>query len=199
MATQITDEQNAAVALDEAFALCPPLPLASARLVNDSKLMSRTNPWDPATVRWVSDYLNTNDLAIERAARAVSLPQCRYPIDFEFGPDTRSPQLAKLKDLARAAGLRAALQSSNRWPEDVLLQLKLGCTLDSEPVLISHLVRNTILRMAVQVTERDLNCGTVPERSVPEASGGHSRRRLGRICCRLPLLVNARWLFQSSG
>jgi len=88
-------------------------------------------------------------------------------VDFSFGPETQLNHLTGLKDMALIAALQSVLDAeesrADEWTEGVGLQLKLAGTLDDEPTVISHLVRGSIIRMAVKSAERNVNRATPGE------------------------------------
>jgi len=156
----VPDAENGALVLTQAFALAQ---ASTGRFkgMDDPDLLNRTNTWPAVTRALVEDYVQTNAPALAKAREALMLPKFRYSVDFAYGPDAQMPHLSHLKEIARIAALKAALDAENglsdRWPEEVDLQLRLATTLDDEPTLISHLVRLAMIRLAVRTTERSLN------------------------------------------
>jgi hypothetical protein len=157
----VPDTENGALMMDQAFSLMRTFSDKRSNQVVEPLILSRTNQWSGATLELVEAYVQTNLLALAESRKAVRSSQYLYPLDFSYGPGTELPHLRKLKELARVAALQAALQAeqgqSNSWPENVTLQLKLAATLEAEPIVISFLLRNAIIRMAVTTTERSLN------------------------------------------
>jgi hypothetical protein len=121
------------------------------------ELLERTNRWSPETREVIAEYVETNAPALAEAEVATQFYRFRFPADFSYGPDTQLPHLGQIRTLAHAIALKAALSIENNqasdWPEQVLLLLKLSSTLDDEPDLQSHLLRNSVIRTAVAVTE----------------------------------------------
>lgn len=157
----VPDQENGALILTQAFALHRTFPDSRSNEVMEPKLLNRTNDWSPSTIGLIQAYVQTNSTALAKLQDAFRLSRFRYPIDFSYGPEILLPHLGGLKEMARIAALQGALHAEERrsdeWPEDVRLGLKLARTLDDEPLAISYLVRNSIIRMAVQATERCLN------------------------------------------
>jgi hypothetical protein len=157
----VPDPENGALVLTQAFALVRNFPDARSNEVAKLKNPARTNVWTPTTHELVAAYVQTNAPALARVREALLLSRFRYPVDFSYGPETPLPHLTKLREMAGIAALAAALDAeegrADQWPDQVELQLKLAGTLDGEPCLISHLVRNRIIGMAVRATERSLN------------------------------------------
>ena len=181
------DAENGSLVVTQAFALVRTFPDARSNEVAKLQTLTRTNEWSAATLELAAAYLQTNAPALARVREAFRLSRFRYPVDFRNGPDTLLPHLSKLKEMARLAGLAVALDAeagrADQWPEDVDLQLKLAGTLDGEPNLISYLVRNAIIRMAVQAAERSLNRATQatnPARNFRRHSPAPARQ----TCCR---------------
>lgn len=160
----VPDVDNGALVLTQAFALIRTFSDSRSNQVVEPTLLRRTNEWHPATKVLVREYTAMNSSALDRVRTAFRFSRFRYPVDFAFGPETPLPHLGSLKELARIAALKGALEAEEgrleQWPEDVLLQLKLAQGLDDEPVIISHLVRSSIVRQAVRDTERCLKFGS---------------------------------------
>jgi hypothetical protein len=157
----LPDADNGALVLTQAFALVRTFSDSRSNEVVEPKILARTNVWASATRALVEAYVQTNQPALAKVHEGLLLPGFRYPVDFSYGPETELPHLGGLKVMARIAALQTALEAEggheDEWPEHVALQLTLARTLDDEPTVISHLVRNAILRMAVKATERSLN------------------------------------------
>jgi hypothetical protein len=157
----LPDAENGALVLTQAFALVRTFSDSRSNEVVEPKILARTNVWASATRALVEAYVQTNQPALAKVHEGLLLPGFRYPVDFSYGPETELPHLGGLKVMARIAALQTALEAEggheDEWPEHVVLQLTLARTLDDEPTVISHLVRNAILRMAVKATERSLN------------------------------------------
>ena len=151
---------NGALVLTQAFALLREPP----RGFNEStqtKLLSRTSQWSASDRDLIADYVRTNAPALRKATEARHFNQFQFPVDYSYGPATDQPQLRDLRKLVRILSLATALQieegRTNEWPENIALQLQLAATLDGEPTVMSHLVRNSLVRMAATATERSLN------------------------------------------
>jgi len=146
----VPDSENGALVLTQAFALTRTFRDKRSNEVAEPKLIDRTSPWSAENRALVAEYVQMNAEALVKVAEAFRLPQFRYPADFSFGPETELPHLRKLKDLARITSLKTALASesgrSDEWPEHVIFMVSLATTLDDEPALISHLVRNAIIK-----------------------------------------------------
>ncbi|HLH56996.1 MAG TPA: hypothetical protein VKY92_25675 [Verrucomicrobiae bacterium] len=157
----VPEADNGALVLTQAFALRWTFHDGRSNEVMRIKVLGRTNDWSPAMWELVEAYVQSNSLAVAKVQEALQLSQFRFPVDFSYGPDIELPHLGNLKELARMAAFQTALDvhggSREEWPKHVEVQLELAGTLDDEPILISHLVRNAIVRMAVQATERSLN------------------------------------------
>jgi hypothetical protein len=157
----VADADNGALVLAQAFALMRTFQDSRSNEVAQSKLILRTNGWSSETHSLVTAYVQTNAQALAKAREAVRFSLFRYPVDYSYWPDTEMPHLGHLKTLSQIVALQAVLDAedgrSNEWPAQVEIQLQLAATLDGEPALISHLVRNAMIRRAVQATERSLN------------------------------------------
>jgi hypothetical protein len=157
----VPDSENGALILTQAFALARTFPDSRSNLVVASELLKRTNQWSAEIHEIVSEYALTNAAAIAKVREAARFQQFRFSADFSYALETELPHLGHLKNLARIVALQSALAAeaghADEWPDQAVLLLNLASTIDEEPTIISHLVRNAIVRMAVTVTERGIN------------------------------------------
>ena len=160
---RIPDSSNAAPLLSEAFALFKNLPGASSNMVREPKLIDRREHWSEHTRKLIEHYVATNSRSLAKAQEAVQRPACRYPVDFSYGLETKLPHLENLKNLAHLSALRALLAAENgqvsNSKRDVILILQLAKTLEQEPILISQLVRLSLITIAVRTVERSFDLG----------------------------------------
>ncbi len=157
----VPEAENGALVLTQAFSLARTFADPRSKEVLKPELLHRTNEWSAETRALVAEYVQTNSASIAKALEAFRLSRFRYPADFSYGPDTELPHLGHLMELSCIVALQSALAvaegGADEWAEPTELLLKLATTLDDEPTLISHLTRNTIIRMAVRTTERSLS------------------------------------------
>ena len=111
---------------------------------------------------WQKCFSNDNLLAalsqydpiLNEITEATHRPKCRFPINYEDNFNARLPHLAYQRSLARAYRLRAQVELANGQSDaalaDIQTCLRLADTLESEPVIISFLVRNAVLDIAIQ-------------------------------------------------
>jgi hypothetical protein len=160
----LADAENGALILTQAFALVRTFPDSRSNEVAEPKILIRTNVWTSDIRAQVEEYVHMNEPALAQIQEGLLRSRFHYPIDFSYGPETELPHLASLKTVAHLAALRTALAAetgqADAWPENLEVQLKLARTLDEEPTVISFLVRSAMIRTAVRVTERSLNCAT---------------------------------------
>lgn len=100
--------------------------------------------------------LGRYDAAIEELRLAARRPLSRFPIEYD-AEDTATillPHLAALKGCVQTLQLRAsselAMGRADKALDDIRLMLRLADSVKTEPVLISHLVRLTIVHLAIQ-------------------------------------------------
>ena len=155
------DAENGALIVTQAFALLRTFPDNRSNEIVRLQNLNRTNEWGAGTRELAETYVQTNAPALARVREALQLSRFRYPVDFSYGLETDFRHLAKLREMGRISAMAAALDAeagrAGQWPEEVELQLKLAGTLDDEPALMAHLVRNAIIVTAVRATERSLN------------------------------------------
>jgi hypothetical protein len=159
----VPDRENAALVLTQAFALRRAYPDSRSNLVFNFKVPSRAEPLSAAQAELLGGYAELNEAALRKTDEALRRPASRYPIDCRRLMNTPLPHLGELKQIgeleqyeafvAIAAGRRAAAVSN------LLNLLALARTLDSEPSLISQLVRLRLIRMAFVTLERRAGAG----------------------------------------
>ncbi len=163
----VPDAENAALVMTQAFALMRTFPDQRSNEVSRFKPPPRGQPLTLDQIQLLSNYVNLNAAALERAAEAVTLPRSRFPTDLSPGLDALLPHLSKIKTLAQTVSHQARLAiDAQRAPDATrCLQTLLGLahTLDSEPLLISQLVRIAILRIARDTLQLRFNAGNTSE------------------------------------
>jgi hypothetical protein len=159
----VPESENAALVLTKAFELRRNYPDNRSNLVWNFKLPARGQTLTSNETELLTDYVEMNAPALAEADEALKLPRSRYPIDCSFCGQTPLPHLAWLKNLAEInqykAELALAKGDSNGAARAIASILGLARTLESEPILISELVRLRILSIGVTTLERSLNHG----------------------------------------
>ena len=155
--------ENAAMALAPAFAALRNDPDAHSNEFIELIRSSRYSSLAPEKKQLVDRCLEINSHTLAVMAKAIRLPHARYPVDFSLGPETLLPHLDSLRDLAAICRARAeqAIASgrpaeADEWTIDIF---GLARTLEAEPILISYLVRDGIIRTGVRTLETRLNAG----------------------------------------
>jgi len=90
-------------------------------------------------------FLAKNQKALTLLHKAAAKSQCCYPMDLTEGYNLKLPHLAKIKSCAQLLG-KEAVSNAGKGRMDLAAQsvidgLRLGRTLEQEPLLISQLVR----------------------------------------------------------
>lgn len=132
-----------------------------SNLVSAFTDIDRKNQWLTTNSAIIRDYIGLNQTLLDQATAALQLRRFRFPADYSYGPDTPLPHLAAVKGMAQLFALRSALLAQENqngdWTDDVESILKLAGTLDDEPVVISFLVRASIINIATKATERSIS------------------------------------------
>ena len=155
--------ENAAVALAPAFAAMRNYPDARSNEVIELIRSSRYSSLTPEKKQLVDGYLDKNSNTLTIIAKAIQLPRARYPVDFSPGPETLLPHLGSVKNLANLCRARAEQDIASGHPAEadewITNIFGLARTLEAEPILISYLVREGILRSGIKTLEIRLNAG----------------------------------------
>jgi hypothetical protein len=100
--------------------------------------------------------LSKYDSDIEKIRKASALPYSRFPLNYNTDDpfEILLPHLAALKGCCQVLQLRACAELENNQSDkalnDVKLMLRLADSIQSEPLLISHLVRIALTSVALQ-------------------------------------------------
>ncbi len=88
--------------------------------------------------------LSRHDERLAQLRSAAERPDARFGINYEDGFGALLPHLTKLKRIMQFLQLRATAElaagASNAALEDILLGLRINRAIESEPILVSHLV-----------------------------------------------------------
>lgn len=157
----VPDDQNAAIVMQQAFDRLQNYPDARSNEVDHIRSLSWRQSLIPEQRELLAGYVELNLNAMAKAEEGIKLPQCRYPIDFSWGADTKLPHLVELRKLALLEQFRAFNASDSNQPAiasaAVISILGMASTLDQEPSLISKLVRLAMLNIAIATLERGMN------------------------------------------
>ena len=160
---EVPDQENAAIRLEDAFALLKDLPDSRSNEVRRLKIPGRGSSMDAEQKRMLIDYVALNLDAVSKAEDGSKLSQCRYFIDYRLGINTPLPHLSKLKQLAQLLQYQTYVSAESGDLETasraVVTTLALAGTLDSEPIMISQLTRCSMIRLAVSGFEARANFG----------------------------------------
>jgi hypothetical protein len=156
--TAVPDDENAALKMADAFALMTNYNDRRSNEVFSIKLPWRKDNLTPEQLELVAGYCAMNSNAIAQAMEAIKSPRCRYPMDLSWGAATLLPHLAKLKQLSLLSAYQALLVT-NDSAAAISVNIGMARTLDTEPVIISKLVRIAMLNIAVVALEHRLNAG----------------------------------------
>jgi len=155
--------QNAALVLTQAISGCDLK--SGGKTIWDFKLPARGKKLSSAQADLLRRQIELDTTALAKADEAIRLSASRYPIDFSMGFNTALPHLAYLKRFAVLHQVKAALDIEAgefaNASTNIDSMLGLARTLDSEPCLISQLVRLMIIRIAVTTLERRIGSGPI--------------------------------------
>jgi hypothetical protein len=191
--SSVPENENAALVLTKAFELRRNYPDHRSNLVWNFKLPPRGQTLTGEQAELLSGYLEMNSAALAKAAEALKLPSSRYPIDCSLCSQTPLPHLTSLKHLTELCQYKAELaltrEDTHEAAGAITSILGLARTIEDEPTLISQLVRQKLLGMAVATLERSINLNF----SAPEATNlSSSLTQTAQIQCLARALIGER-------
>jgi hypothetical protein len=102
-------------------------------------------------------YIRENAKALEMLHGAASVPECRYPIDLSQGMFIAMPHIANVREgcllLCAEAVVCAEEGDPNGATRAVEAALHVACSLDREPIMLSHGVQMSTVGWAVAALE----------------------------------------------
>ncbi|MGA4578943.1 hypothetical protein [Limisphaera sp. VF-2] len=120
----------------------------------------------------VAEMLRAYDAPVAAFVEATRRPQCRFPIRYEWGPEARLPHLNTLSKAADLLTLRACVRlelgEGSTAHEEVLAGLRLIQAMETEPILLSLLVRQRSCERLLQAVWEGLLAGRWDERQLAE-------------------------------
>ncbi|MCD5397365.1 hypothetical protein LR003_00310 [candidate division NPL-UPA2 bacterium] len=159
----IPDEENAAIIYQKAFDLLQEGDKEEKEAFGvflTEKGRDRIN-WPEINVSLIRSLLEKNAGALSLVRQATRLEKSRFPLEYEKGLMMALPYLAKMRRLARLLAAQALLQSEEGKVDEALktlsVGLRLGRSLETEPSIISQLVRMAINTIMLQAMEIILN------------------------------------------
>ena len=143
---------------------------ANLPLIGEGKLPQPDKPVLPEMEAAMAELVQRNQSAFHIFDQAARLQQSRYPIDLNQGYMILLPHLLKMKNAARIMEISSvshAVAGQGREAGDALLvSLAMARSLESEPVLISQLVRVALVSMTVSGLEQVLNRVVLPAQTL---------------------------------
>lgn len=177
----IPKQENAAIALAQAFQLRRTYSDSRSNLVNHFKLPKHGERLSPEQTKLLKGYITLNAACFEKVDEALKRPNCRYPIDFTKLMDTPLPHLAELKNIALlhqyAAFVKMETGNAPFATSNIVAMLALARTLDTEPCLISQLMRLKLIDMAFTTLERRANAGAFSPAEVSQLVAAFAQTR----------------------
>jgi hypothetical protein len=152
----VPDAENAAIKMAEAYEALTNYDDERFRQFAVIKFPPLTNSYSPEELDLISGYVVMNSNALAMVQEAVQLPRCRYPVDLTLGAQALVLHLPEIKKLTQLAYFDACLNPGHA-AEDIDTMVGVARTLDAEPIIISKLVRVSIVAMAVDACELRLN------------------------------------------
>lgn len=146
----IAGSNNASVTILEAANSMSPLP-------PKTEFPARAESLSPEMRELLRSWVATNGTALAVVATLDDPMTARFPIDYSAGPATLLPHLAPVKSLVQLTKATAILDAqsgnSNGALQSIHDALRISRSLESEPILISQLVRIACLHIAMQSFE----------------------------------------------
>lgn len=131
---------------------------------------SPTEPLSGVLKELLERYIQDNSKALQSLHEAVTIAECRYPVDLSKGPGVLTTHVSDVREGCRLLSLEATLHAENKDPNGtakaVEAVLRIAQSLDREPMMISHLVRMAAANVAVVALERALNQIELTERQL---------------------------------
>jgi hypothetical protein len=124
-------------------------------------------------------YIRENAKALEMLHGAASVVECRYPLDLSQDSNIVLPHTADVRDgcllLCSEAILCAEDGDPNGATRAIEAALRVACSLDQEPILVSHMVQMETVSWAAATLEWALNAAAFTEEQLAGLNRAFSR------------------------
>jgi hypothetical protein len=147
---------------------------SSLPLLGKGKLPPLGTPLSVSMRSSLSGFVRSNKDALQWFVQGAKHEQSRYPVDLSLGIEAPLPHLGKLRHAVQLLELSAIVHAEANEglnaANDVRIALGLTRSLETEPMLISQLVRARIVSVAVGALEQVVNRVALPSESLSELS-----------------------------
>ena len=166
--------ENAAYAITDAFSYyVEPHYTQFVPIVGQAELPPRAEPLTEEMKGFVGLCIIDNKEALELLHAGAAMENCRYPVDLSAGYEARLHDLSSLKKGARLLNVEAIWHAGSRpgrSVRSVISSFGLAQSLESEPVLVSQLVRIACQALTVSTLERLVNRADLTDAQLDELS-----------------------------
>jgi len=166
--------ENAAYAITDAFSYyVEPHYTQFVPIVGQAELPARTEPLGEEITGFTALFIIDNKEALELLHAGAAIANCRYPGDLSAGYETSIHDLSSLKKGARLLNVEAIWHAGSRpgrSVRSVISSFGLAQSLESEPVLVSQLVRIACQALTVSTLERLVNRADLTDAQLDELS-----------------------------
>jgi hypothetical protein len=136
-------------------------------LAGTGELPGRTEPLPDQTKEAIVRFVAANKQALDLLNEAATIPACRYPVDFNAGPQqVLLPWLSEMRRAVFLLSCDALLHTEERQSaltgRSIESALCLARSLLAEPVVVSQLVRMGIQSKALSTLERVISRDELP-------------------------------------
>jgi hypothetical protein len=142
--------------------------------VGRGKTPTRTETMEPEIRERAERFLADNEKTLSLLHEAVTIESSRYPIDFKEGFSADTPWLGDIRKHAFLLSLEALIgcerSDPNQAVASVQAMLALARSLNT-PLLIHHLVGNSVEAMAYRSTEHVINRMTLTDEQLQALAG----------------------------
>ncbi|MBI1370571.1 MAG: hypothetical protein GC162_18190 [Planctomycetes bacterium] len=139
--------------------------LAKLPLIGKASLPKAGEAWPPEVREAVDDLLKTDSGAIQRLVAARGIQKSRYPVNLSLGFMTPLADLSRLRTAINLLELYVLTRIEDGDAEGAINGIEasagLARSLQTEPVLIAHLVRIAMVGIVIRDIERLLNNATL--------------------------------------
>lgn len=158
------DAENAAYTFQDAFLSLKKWDkgkLKSLPVAGSAELPPRTEPLPSEMKTLMAEYVADNNEAVDLLHEAAKIEHCRYPVDLRAGFATLLPNLSEMRGCVFLLELEAILHADSGDNPSAMRSIDtafgVARSLETQPVMISQLVRSACQVIAVRTIEQVVN------------------------------------------
>lgn len=199
----VPDQINAALIYQQAFTMLPVSSSGNDSQIIDTVITKEERIKDPSLWDKSRQILVRNRQLMDTIAEAARRPKCRFPVKWEDGAAALLPHYSKIREIARWEAADALVKAKYGDMAGSILASEIGLSVSEsikdEPILISLLVRASMVNITLTSLHDSLELGKINDSQAWQLDAALARIRLDEAFVKAMIGERAQglWVFDS--